>query len=71
MRVRQWLDPLPDLCRGVDVAQLRRDAQTARAALEALGPDGITRFDRTLLRRVVVRGAGTNGADQATSHQSR
>lgn len=52
LRLRQWLDPMPDTCRGVDVAQLRQDALAARAALEALGPDRLAEFDRALLRPV-------------------
>jgi predicted metal-dependent hydrolase/CheY-like chemotaxis protein len=52
LRLRQWLDPLPDQCQGVDVAQLRTDALRAREHLEALGPDGIQAFDLGLLRPV-------------------
>jgi predicted metal-dependent hydrolase len=55
LRLRQWLDPLPDVCRGVDVARLRSEALAARAALEALGPDRLAEFDRSLLRPVVLR----------------
>ncbi len=56
LRLRQWLDPMPDVCRGVDVAQLRRDALAARAALEALGPERVAEFDRALLKPVKVAG---------------
>ncbi|MEP7357841.1 MAG: DUF309 domain-containing protein [Anaerolineales bacterium] len=45
LRLRQWLDPLPDRCLGVDVAQLRTDALAARARLEELGPEGMAAFD--------------------------
>jgi predicted metal-dependent hydrolase len=58
LRLRQWLDPLPDECRGVNVALLRSQALAARAELEALGPEGIERFDRSLLKPVEVRGLG-------------
>lgn len=54
LRARQWLDPLPDVCRGVDVATLRQDAAEARAALEALGADRISEFDLALLKPVRV-----------------
>lgn len=54
LRLRQWLDPLPDECLGVNVAQLRQDALAARAALEALGPDRLGEFDKGLLRPVVL-----------------
>lgn len=56
LRLRQWLDPLPAVCRGVDVAQLRQDALAARAALEALGPDRVGEFDRSLLKPVHIVG---------------
>jgi uncharacterized protein len=56
LRLRQWLDPMPAVCRGVDVAQLRQDALAARAALEALGPDRLSEFDRQLLRPVQMAG---------------
>ncbi|MCC6188362.1 MAG: DUF309 domain-containing protein [Anaerolineales bacterium] len=52
LRLRQWLDPLPDACRGVDLAQLRQDALSARAAMEALGPGRLAEFDRGLLKPV-------------------
>ena len=45
LRVRQWLDPLPNACLGVDVARLRADALAARARLEELGPERMAEFD--------------------------
>ena len=54
LRMRQWLDPLPDKCRGVDVAQLRADALAARAELERLGPERIGEFDQSLFKPVVT-----------------
>ncbi len=64
LRVRQWLDPLPDECRGVAVAQLRAEALAARSALEQVGPDGMAEFDLGLLKPVRVtapRTKPTNG----------
>jgi predicted metal-dependent hydrolase len=58
LRLRQWLDPMPAVCRGVDVAQLRRDALAARAALEALGPDQIAEFDLASLQPVKMASGG-------------
>lgn len=52
LRLRQWLDPLPDECRGVNVALLRTQALAARAHLESLGPERLGEFDRRLLRPV-------------------
>lgn len=48
LRVRQWLDPLPDICRGVDVAQLRDDVDRVYAALLSLGEGQIGVFNRRL-----------------------
>jgi predicted metal-dependent hydrolase len=49
LRLRQWLDPLPDRCLGVDVARLRVDALAARARLEELGPERMAEFDPATL----------------------
>ena len=57
LRLRQWLDPLPDECRGVNVALLREQALAARAALEALGPEHMEAFDQGLLKPVEMRPA--------------
>jgi len=53
LRLRQWIDPLPETCRGVDVAQLRADARSAREALLLLGANRIGEFDQTLFKPVV------------------
>lgn len=53
LRVRQWIDPLPDQCRGVDVARLRDDAAVVYEQLVALGPERIAQFDFNLLKPVV------------------
>lgn len=55
LRVRQWLEPLPTVCRGVDVAQLRTDANQVYEALTSLGPDRIGELDRQLFRPVHLR----------------
>lgn len=52
LRVRQWLDPLPDVCRGVNVARLREDVERVYAALTAAGPEGTAEVDRSLFRPV-------------------
>ncbi len=59
LRVLQWFAPLPDRCQGIDVARLRADAAAARAHLEALGPERIAEFDRSLFKPVVYEGAPT------------
>jgi hypothetical protein len=52
LRAIQWLDPLPDMCQGVDIAQFKKDAAASRAALESLGADRIAEFDRALFKPV-------------------
>lgn len=52
LRARQWLDPLPDVCRGVDIAALRHDAANVRARLEQLGPERIGEFEVNTLEPV-------------------
>jgi uncharacterized protein len=52
LRNRQWIDPLPDQCRGVNVAQLRADASKVHAELVKLGPGKIGEFDKVLMQPV-------------------
>lgn len=52
LRVRQWIEPLPDRCRGVEVARLRRDAEKVRNILLELGPERIGDFNRHFFPRV-------------------
>ena len=53
LRARQWLSPMPDTCKGIDISQLRSDAQNAYEALTELGPDRIGELERTLFRPVL------------------
>jgi len=55
LRARQWLDPLPDVCRGVDIATLRRDAAQVYASLQSLGPERIEEFDHELLKSIMYQ----------------
>ena len=55
LRLRQWIDPLPDYCRGVHVANLRAEAQAVHQELLRLGPERIADFDRSLLRPVIYQ----------------
>jgi predicted metal-dependent hydrolase len=52
LRSVQWLLILPDVCQGVNVRQLREDSFRVRAELEAMNPEAITQFDRSLLKPV-------------------
>ena len=52
LRTIQWLAPLPDVCQGINVAQLRADAAAVRAELERVGVENIDQFDKSLLKPV-------------------
>lgn len=52
LRVRQWIDPLPARCRGVNIDRLREDARRVHEALQKLGPGQLSALDRSLLRPV-------------------
>jgi predicted metal-dependent hydrolase len=52
LRARQWLEPLPANCRGIDIGQLRTDSENARQLLVTLGPDDLDQFDLRSLRPV-------------------
>ncbi|MCS7062084.1 MAG: DUF309 domain-containing protein [Anaerolineae bacterium] len=51
-RAWQYLVTLPDVCQGVDVAQLRCDARAAQDELERLGPERIADFPASLFRPI-------------------
>jgi predicted metal-dependent hydrolase len=59
LRAVQWFAPLPDSCQGIDIAALRENVTAVRAHLEALGPDRIRDFDRTLLKPIRYEGMST------------
>lgn len=52
LRARQWLGPLPDVCRGIDISRLRSDAESVYQALTEMGPAGVGDFDRSLFRPI-------------------
>jgi hypothetical protein len=55
LRLRQWIDPLPDTCRGVNIALLRSDAYQAQEELSRIGMYGMQNFDRSLLKPVLYK----------------
>ncbi len=57
LRTMQWFAPLPDYCLGINVAQLKADANTAHTHLEALGPERMKDFDRSLLKSIIYEGS--------------
>lgn len=52
LRVKQWLDPLPDTCRTINVRKLRDEANLVHATLLQLGRDKIEEFDQSLFKPV-------------------
>ena len=52
LRVRQWLAPLPDHCRGVDLAQLRRDYRAVEQQVLERGEEGLADFDRAAFQPI-------------------
>jgi CheY-like chemotaxis protein len=55
LRVKQWLNRLPDVCQTVDVAQLRLDAAAAEARLLQLGASQVAVFPVALFRPIQLR----------------
>lgn len=52
LRMRQWLDPLPDTCRGVDVKQVKANVERLRAGIAAANPEQIAQLDQELLNPI-------------------
>lgn len=61
-RSMRWLNDWPEICRGVDVGQLRRDLDAAINEVYQLGEMRLKEFDRTLLKPVVWK-EGQNGRE--------
>ena len=51
-RSRKWLDPLPDTCRGIDVAKLRSDAFIIQNLLIDLGPEHMSEISSDCMKPV-------------------
>jgi len=54
-RARHWLDPLPDTCRGIDIAQIRRNTNAVYDQVLALGPTHLNELDPALLKPILWR----------------
>jgi rubrerythrin len=44
-RSRKWLKDWPEICRGIEVGKLRRDAEAVIREVQRLGPQRISEFD--------------------------
>lgn len=51
-RSQRWIRDWPNICRGIDVEELRRDAEIAIAEVRRLGAERMDEFDNTLLKPV-------------------
>ncbi len=51
-RCLKWINPWPENCRGIAVGKLRRDLEAVMQEVRRLGPKGLDRFDRSLLKPV-------------------
>ena len=52
LRVRKWIDKLPDTCRGVNIQKLRKDSNRVFDVVQCLGKTGLNEFDFELLQPV-------------------
>ena len=52
LRVRQWIEPLPGECRGVNIDQLRMDMLRVEKELLAQGSERLGNFDRNLFKPI-------------------
>jgi predicted metal-dependent hydrolase len=51
-RARHWLDPLPDICRGIDIAHFRKDAYAVYDQILVLGPTRLKEIDPALIKPI-------------------
>jgi predicted metal-dependent hydrolase len=51
-RAERWLRSWPETCRGVQVAELKKDAQRALEEVQRLGPEGLANFDPSFFKPI-------------------
>lgn len=56
-RSMRWLDGFPEICRGADVGQLRRDLKAAITEIRRLGRTGLGEFNQSLLKPLIWKEA--------------
>ncbi len=52
LRCWQWLEPFPEVCRGIQVGKLRRDARQVEEMLVRTGPEGISALSQRPFKSV-------------------
>jgi predicted metal-dependent hydrolase len=51
-RVQKWIIPWAEVCRGIEIGQLRQDLDVVIAEVKRLGPDRLAELDPSLLKPV-------------------
>ncbi len=58
LRARQWLSPLPAVCRGINIDRLKDDANHVHRILVEMGPDAMNDFDQSILPPIEFKEPG-------------
>ena len=56
LRSQKWMKDWPEVCRGIAVGQLRRDAEAVMSEVRRLGMERISEFDHSLLKPIQWEG---------------
>jgi predicted metal-dependent hydrolase len=51
-KVQKWIQPWPEVCRGIQIGQLRQELDVVIEEVKRLGPDRLAEFDRSLFKPV-------------------
>jgi uncharacterized protein len=51
-RCRQWLDPFPSNCQGIDIESLRANFLAVEELVHRVGPDGIAHIDNRFFKPI-------------------
>jgi hypothetical protein len=51
-KVQKWIQPWPEVCRGIHIGQLRQELDVVIEEVKRLGPDRLAEFDRSLFKPV-------------------
>ena len=52
LRMRKWLDPLPEVCRGINIGKLRQEAYSIHQEMLNLGAERISEIDLNMMKPV-------------------
>lgn len=52
VRCKVWLWPWPDMCRTVDVGQLKKDVEVAATEAKRLGEERLEQFNSALFKKI-------------------